>query len=394
MCLLKEFINSNFFEKTMKIIILGAGLVGNVIARDLIEDQEQEITIVDINQEILDQLSHNYDLHGIYADLSNPEMIKDLVKDYDLVIGSLPGFLGFQTLKTVIEAGKNIIDISFFSEDPFVLDDLAKENGVTAVVDCGVAPGLSSIVLGYINSILDETHNFLCYVGGLPVDRDWPYEYKAPFSPSDVIEEYVRLARYVEDGEIVVKPALSEPELIDFHGVGTLEAFNTDGLRTLIRTMNIPNMKEKTLRYPGHIDIMRIFRESGFFSEEPIEINGNKIKPLEVTSKLLFNEWKLNEGDEDITVLRIIIEGAKNGKKYRYTYDMIDRYDREKGITSMARTTGYTCTAAARLVLNGLFNRKGICPPEFLGQKEEVYNALIEDLWKRNVILKEKIEEI
>ncbi len=378
----------------MKIIVLGAGLVGNVIARDLMEDQEHEITIADINQEVLDHLAHNYDLKGIYADLSNPEMIKDLVKDYDLVIGALPGFLGFHTLKTVIEAGKNIIDISFFGEDPFALDELAKEKGVTAVVDCGVAPGLSSVVLGYLDSILDETHNFLCYVGGLPVDREWPYEYKAPFSPSDVIEEYVRLARYVEDGEIVVKPALSEPELIDFHGVGTLEAFNTDGLRTLIRTMNIPNMKEKTLRYPGHIDIMRIFRESGFFSEEPIEINGKKIKPIEITSKLLFDEWKLNEGDEDLTVLKIVIEGIKDGKKYRYTYDMTDRYDREKGITSMARTTGYTCTAAARLIGKGVFDRKGICPPEYLGQKEEVYSALIEDLWKRNVILKEKIEEI
>jgi saccharopine dehydrogenase-like NADP-dependent oxidoreductase len=393
-CLLKEFINAYFFERLMKIIVLGAGLVGNVIARDLMEDQEYEITIADINQETLDHLSHNYDLKGIYADLSNPVMIKDLVKDYDLVIGALPGFLGFQTLKTVIEAGKDIIDISFLAEDPFSLDELAKEKGVTAVVDCGVAPGLSSVVLGYIDGILDETTDFLCYVGGLPVDRDWPYEYKAPFSPSDVIEEYVRLARYVEEGEIVVKPALSEPELIDFPGVGTLEAFNTDGLRTLIRTMNIPNMKEKTLRYPGHIEIMKIFRESGFFSEEQIEINGKNIKPLEVTSKLLFNQWKLNEGDEDITVLKVVIEGIKDGKKYRYTYDMVDRYDKEKGITSMARTTGYTCTATARLVLKGVFDRKGICPPEFLGQKEEVYNALIEDLWKRNVILKEKIEEI
>ena len=391
---MKEFINKDFSDELMKIIVLGAGLVGNVIARDLMEDQEYEITIADINQETLDHLSHEYDLKGIYADLSNPEMIRDLVKDYDLVIGALPGFLGFQTLKTVIEAGKDIIDISFLAEDPFALDELAKEKGVTAVVDCGVAPGLSSVVLGYIDSILDETHSFLCFVGGLPIDREWPYEYKAPFSPSDVIEEYVRLARYVEGGEIVVKPALSEPELIDFHGVGTLEAFNTDGLRTLIRTMNIPNMKEKTLRYPGHIDIMRIFRESGFFSEETIEVNGKEIKPLELTSKLLFDEWKLNEGDEDITVLKVVIEGIKDEKKYRYTYDMVDRYDKEKGITSMARTTGFTCTATARLVLKGLFDRKGICPPEFLGQKEEVYNALIEDLWKRNVILKEKIEEL
>ena len=378
----------------MKIIVLGAGLIGNVIARDLAEDSEYQVSIVDVNQEILDELTTNYDLNGICADLSNPNIITDLVKEFDLVIGALPGFMGYQTLKTVIEAGKNIIDISFSGEDPFGLDELAKERGVTAVVDCGVAPGLSNIVLGYIDSILEETLYFLCFVGGLPVERDWPFEYKAPFSPVDVIEEYVRLARYVEDSEIIIKPALSEPELIDFPEVGTLEAFNTDGLRSLLRTMNIPYMKEKTLRYPGHIEIMRIFRETGFFSDEPVSINGKEIIPLELTSKLLFDKWKLNKGDEDLTVLRIIIEGIKNGKKIRYSYDMIDRYDKEKGIISMARTTGYTCTAVARQIIKGNFTRKGICPPEFIGQNEEVYDAIIEDLFKRNVILKEKFEEL
>ncbi len=378
----------------MKIIVLGAGLVGNVIARDLADDADTQVSIVDYNQVVLDKLTANYDLNGICADLSNPNLITDLVKDYDLVIGALPGFMGYQTLKTVIEAGKSIVDISFFGEDPFGLDELAKEKGVTAVVDCGVAPGLSNIVLGYIDSILEETSSFLCFVGGLPVERDWPFEYKAPFSPVDVIEEYVRLARYVEDSETIIKPALSEPELIDFPEVGSLEAFNTDGLRSLLMTMNIPFMKEKTLRYPGHIEIMRIFRETGFFSNEAVNVNGKEIIPLEITSKLLFDKWKLNEGDEDLTVLRIIIEGVKEGKKVRYSYDMIDRYDKEKGIISMARTTGYTCTAVARQILQGNFTRKGICPPEFIGQNEEVYDAVIEDLFKRKVILKENYEEI
>ena len=378
----------------MKIIVLGAGLVGNVIARDLAEDSNNQVSIVDINQETLDKLTSNYDLNGICADLSNPNIISDLVKDFDLVIGALPGFMGYQALKTIIEAGKNVVDISFFGEDPFSLHELAKEKGVTAVVDCGIAPGLSNIVLGYIDSILEETLSFLCFVGGLPVERDWPFEYKAPFSPVDVIEEYVRLARYVEDSEIVVKPALSEPELIDFPEVGTLEVFNTDGLRSLLRTMNIPFMKEKTLRYPGHIEIMKIFRETGFFSNEAVKVNGKDIIPLDITSKLLFDKWKLNEGDEDLTVLRISIEGIKEGKKVRYSYDMLDRYDKMNGIISMARTTGYTCTAVARQIIQGNFTRKGICPPEFVGQSEEVYDAIIEDLFKRNVILKETYEEL
>ena len=378
----------------MKIIVLGAGLVGNVIARDLAEDSENHVSIVDINQDTLDILKSNFDLNCICADLSNPTIIKDIVKDYDLAIGALPGFMGFQALKTVIETGKNIIDISFFEEDPFSLDELAKEKGVTAVIDCGIAPGLSSIILGYVDSILDETFSFLCFVGGLPVEREWPFEYKAPFSPIDVLEEYTRLARYIVDSEIVIKPALSEPELIDFPEVGTLEAFNTDGLRSLLRTMNIPFMKEKTLRYPGHIEIMKIFRETGFFDKEVMDINGKEIIPLEITSKLLFDKWKLNEGDEDLTVLRIIIEGMKDGKKVRYSYDMVDHYDREKSITSMARTTGYTCTAVAKQIAQGKFTRKGICPPEYIGQNENVYDAIIEELFKRNVILKESFEEL
>ncbi|MCG3226313.1 MAG: saccharopine dehydrogenase NADP-binding domain-containing protein [Candidatus Heimdallarchaeota archaeon] len=378
----------------MKIVVLGAGLVGNVIARDLAEDKSVKVSIVDFNQEILDKLTHDFDLQGICADLSNPNIIKDIVKDYDLVIGALPGFMGYQALKAVIEAGKNIVDISFFEEDPFSLDELAKEKGVTAVVDCGVAPGSSNIILGYVDSILDKTESFLCYVGGLPVERDWPFEYKAPFSPSDVIEEYLRLARYIENSEIVVKPALSEPELLDFPEVGTLEAFNTDGLRSLIQTMDIPFMKEKTLRYPGHIEKMRMLRETGFFDKEEIDVNGIKIKPIELTSKLLFEQWKLEEGEEDLTVMKIIIEGIKEGKNLRYTYEMLDKYDREKRVISMARTTGYTCTAVARILLEEKFNKKGIIPPEILGKDSEVYHQVIEDLWKRNVIIKETVEEL
>lgn len=156
--------------------------------------------------------------------------------------------MGFCTLKTVIECGKDIVDISFFPEDPFKLDQLAKEKKVTAVVDCGVAPGCSNLILGYMASILDVIESFSCYVGGLPRIRTWPYEYKTPFSPSDVIEEYNRPARLVDNGKVVTQPALSEVELIDLPGVGTLEAFNTDGLRTLIRTMKVPCMKEKTMR--------------------------------------------------------------------------------------------------------------------------------------------------
>ncbi len=378
----------------MKIIVLGAGLVGNVIALDLAENPNNRVTVADLNQEILEELSNKADIQTIYADLSNKEMIKDIIEEFDLVIGALPGFMGYETLRTVIETGKNVVDISFFSEDPFTLDELAKEKGVTAIVDCGVAPGLSNLILGHVYSILDSTSNFLCYVGGLPQVREWPFEYKAPFSPIDVIEEYTRLARYVEDNELVVKPALSEPELLEFQKLGTLEAFNTDGLRTLLRTMNIPNMKEKTLRYPGHIEIMKIFRETGFFNREPIKVNNQTIIPLNLTSKLLFKSWKMDKDDKDLTIMRIIIEGDKNNQNVRYTYSMLDYYDEEKEVISMARTTGYTCAAVVNLISQGLFDINGIIPLELIGSNSNAFENIIEYLRERNVVLDKTIEEI
>jgi len=378
----------------MKVVVLGAGYVGNVIARDLAENSSIEVSIVDINQEVLDKLAQDYNLHGICADLSDPKTIKDIVKDFDLVIGALPYFIGFKALEAVIEARKNIVDISYFEEDALSLDELAKEKGVTAVVDCGVAPGSSSIILGYIDSILDKTESFLCYVGGLPVDRNWLFDYRSPYSPIEVIEEYLQLARYIEKGEIVVKPALSEHELLDFPEVGTLVTINTDGLRSLIKTMDIPFMKEKTLRYPDHIEKMKMLRDAGFLNTEEIDVKGKKIKPIEFTSRLLFDHWMFEEGDEDFTVMKIIIEGMKDDKKLRYTYDMLDKYDREKGILSIARTTGYTCTAVAQIILEGKFKETGIIPPELLGKHSEVYHQVIEYLRKRNVIFKVTLEEL
>ena len=208
--------------------------------------------------------------------------------------------------------------------------------------------------------------------------REWPFEYQAVFSPIDVIEEYIRPARYVQNTQIVTREALSDAELIDFENIGTLESWNSDGLRTLIRTMNhVPNMIEKTLRYPGCVEYLRVLRACGYFSYEPIEINGNKIRPIDLTSKLLFPMWEMKEGDEDYTVMRIKIIGDEAGKKVCYTYNLLDKYQ-DKTI-SMARTTGYTCTAVSDLVIEGKYDRKGISPPEFLGDYFNEINKYLKD---------------
>ena len=277
-----------------------------------------------------------------------------------------------------------MVDISFMPEDFMQLDDLARKNGVTAVVDCGVAPGMSNIILGYHNQSIDIQH-YECYVGGLPFVREWPYEYKAVFSPIDVIEEYIRPARYIQNAELVTREALSDPELMEFNGIGTLEAWNSDGLRSLIHTMKIPNMIEKTLRYPGSIEYLRVLRETGFFSYEEVDVNGQKIRPVDLTAKLLFPKWKLKEGEEDFTVMRIVIRGKKDGRDQSLTYDLFDRYDRDHNILSMARTTGYTCTAVAGLLLEGHITRKGVLPPELVGEMDGNMELILQYLAQRGV---------
>ncbi len=375
----------------MNILVLGGGLVGSAIARDMAKGADFSVTVADRSERVLRRCS-SLGLSVIEADLADEAALDRLIANADFVIGAVPGFMGFNTLKRVIMAGKNVVDIAFFPEDPFALDALAKEHGVTAVVDCGLAPGLGNILLGRLNAEFDSIDTFLCHVGGLPVVRRKPYEYAAVFSPIDVIEEYTRPARFIENGAMVVRPALSEVEEMDLPGVGTLEAFNSDGLRTLAVTMSAPNMKEKTLRYPGHVALMRAMRDTGFFSKDAVEINGSSVVPLDLTAKLLFPAWELREGERDLSVMRVEITGEKNGSTERHVYDLLDHYDSATDTTSMARTTGYTCAVAARLVADGTYNRIGISPPEYLGAEKPVFDALMQGLADRGIRFTHEVE--
>ncbi len=367
----------------MKIAILGAGMVGSAMAIDLSE--KFEVTSFDINKNNLEGLKKYPSIKCEKADLSLYSNYKELLSGFDLVVSAVPGFMGYQSLKAIIESGKNVVDISFFPENALDLDHLAKENNVTAIVDCGVAPGMSNLILGYYDTQM-QIESFECMVGGLPKKRIHPFEYKAPFSPIDVIEEYTRPARYVENGHIVTKPAMSDTELIDFEEAGTLEAFNTDGLRSILFTMShIPDMKEKTLRYPGHIDLMKALKKAGFFSKEEMVFKDKKIKPIDFTSALLFDKWKLQPGEKEFTIMKIIIKGKKNGEAYNVSYLLYDEYDAETGTSSMSRTTGYTCTAAMNLLANSLFTKKGVFPPELVGKEKICFDYIIKYLEERNI---------
>ena len=367
------------------VIVLGAGMVGSAMAIDMAK--KHTVTLTDISQVILEKVKLKCnDLATQQLDVTDKKELQDTIKQHDLVINAVPGFLGFETLRSIIEAGMNVIDIAFFPENSLELDALAKEHNVTAIVDCGVAPGMDNVLLGYYNETMKLT-DFECLVGGLPKIKKWPFCYKAPFSPIDVIEEYTRPARYVEHGEVVVREPLTDCEYVEFDKVGTLESFNSDGLRSIIYTMpHIPNMKEKTLRYPGHVEYVKVLKESGFFETEQIEVKGTLISPLDFTSKMLFNEWKLGETEEEITVFRVTLQGENaRGKKEEVVYSMHDEYSTATETSSMARTTGYTATAAANLFLDGLFSEKGVFPPELVGKHKACFDYFLKYLEERDI---------
>jgi lysine 6-dehydrogenase len=373
----------------VKILVLGSGLIGGPMAVDLATDPSLTITVADINADALARIGKRSNIETTRCDVRNRHTLRELIRRNDVVLSAVPGFLGFETLRSIIEAGKNVVDIAFFPEDPYLLDDLAKRNGVTAIVDCGVCPGMSGILVGHAQKMLDVIENVLICVGGLPQVRTWPYEYKAVFSPVDVIEEYTRPARFIENGKQVVRPALTDPEQMFFPGIGTLEAFNTDGLRTLLRNIRATNMKEKTLRYPGHIEIMAVLRETGFFGKDPVTVGGVPIRPLDVTAALLFPKWKMGEHEGDVTVMRVTVTGTKEGRYNGVQYDLVDRYDPVTQTLSMARTTGYTATSAVRMLKAGLFSRTGIVAPEFIGEQPECVRFMLKELAERGVVYTE-----
>ena len=372
-----------------RVVILGAGPVGRYIAIDLCKDPDCEVISVDINREALEQLASEHPVQIRVEDLSTAEGVTRAVADAEIVIGAVPGPLGYAMLETVIRAGKNIVDISYFLEDPFELNELAKEKGVTAVLDCGVVPGMSNIILGDHMRKMKVT-DYECYVGGFPKSRNTPLGYKTDFPVLEVFEEYSAPGKNIENGKVVEKLALSETMTIDLPKVGTMACLASDGLRTLIHTSasEVPNMFEKTLRYPEHVNQMRIFNDAGFFSQTTIQVEGVAVRPIDVTASVITPLWKYQPGESDLTVMRLIITGEKDGKPTTYTYDMYDEYDPATRTPSMARTTGYTCAAVTRLVLDGDYSQTGIIAPEIFGRAKGCRESVEKYLKDRGVLYK------
>ena len=366
-----------------RVLIAGCGAIGSAIAFDLARDGTHDVTIADIDADRLQRASAQTGARTVLADLSQGGTLSRLASDHDLVVGALPSVLGCQSLSEAIAARRPMVDVSFMAEDPLALDARARDHGVTAVVDCGVAPGLSHMIVGFAATRMSSVERVAIYVGGLPAARGSLFDYKAPFSPFDVIEECVRPARIVEDGRVAVREALEEPELLHIDGFGEVEAFLTDGLRTLTRTIPSRFMVEKTLRYPGHRAAMAALRDAGLFSTAAVEAGGRTIRPIDVTAALLFPRWQYEDGEPDLTILRVVVEGRREGRDVRCTANLLDRYDAATGLRSMSRTTAFPAASVVRLIERHVF-APGVHPPEAVGRLG-LLDDVLNDLAARGV---------
>lgn len=375
----------------MRAIVLGCGKIGSVIARDFADSMEgAEVVVADRSRERAEAAASTIaGATPITVDVTDYTGLVETLKGFDLAIGALPGDYGYQALKAAVEAEVSMVDVSFTPEDPLELDRAAKEAGVTIVPDCGVAPGLSNMLVGYAAAKLDRVREAHIMVGGIPERPVPPLGYTITWSAEGLIDEYVRDANIVEGGRVVEVPALSGLEEIDFPGVGKLEAFYTDGLRTLVRTIpGVESMWEKTLRYPGHVEKIKLLKALGFFDDESVAVEGAQVSPRLVTARLLERSLRMPEVG-DILAMTVEVAGEKQGEEARFRYYILDRYDRAKDVTAMARTTGYTASIVAQKLAQGAVKEKGVVPPERLGMDDTLFRSLLSELREKGVHIKE-----
>jgi len=380
----------------MRVLVLGCGLMGSAIARDLVERGGMEVTIAARDEgklrEYVAQLGSER-ASAVGVDARDEKALVELMRGSDVVVGALPGRLGFGAMRAAIEAGTDMVDISFMPQNPLELDDLAKAAEVTIIPDCGVAPGLSNMLVGYGASRLDRVKEVHIKVGGLPQNPTPPLGYRITWSVEDLLEEYTRRARIVQDGEVKEVEALSGLEMVDLPGIGRLECFYTDGLRTLLHTIEADVMDEKTLRYPGHAEEIKTLVDCGLLSAEPVRVDDTTLEPKRFLAALLSPFLELGE-EKDLTVMKIDVVGENNGEEVQHTFQLIDRYDEARGITSMARTTGYTASVVAQMVARGEIEGRGVVPPERLGMEQKLFKPIVRGLSERGIRVVEAIKVI
>lgn len=368
----------------MKAAVLGSGMMGSVIGRDLAKSGDvDEVVVADIDASRLDELkkrSAGKKLSVEVLDIRDRKRVVRFLKGFDVATSALPHGIVHLSDLAAVEAGAKMVNIAF-EDEQMALDAQARKAGAVLIPGCGVAPGLGGILLAHGLEALgggDEGH---ILVGGLPQKPVPPYGYRLVFSIVGLLREYIDDARVFRNGKLVSVRPFSTVQTYAFPPpIGRLEGFCTDGLASLVYTMKgMKTLDEVTLRWPGHAEKMNMLMESGFFSREKVRAGETEIAPLEVTWAVLGR--KLAEGDRrDITVMRVIARGRKG----QVVYDMVDKYDEKEGVTSMGKTTGYTASIVTQMLGGGEIAGKGTIPPE-IAVKGGGVSKVISELRRRGV---------
>ena len=371
----------------MNIAVIGTGMVGRLIAVEL--SKKYQVCAIDNDANNLSKLAkYNNRIVTKKIDIRN-EPFLDSLEDAEIVINCVPGFMGFETSKKILEK-KTCVDISFMPEDCNELNTTSEKAKTALYPDAGVAPGLSNIIVGNLIT-KQKVDEIKIMVGGLPIEKNPPWNYKAPFSPIDVIEEYTRPARIKKNGIIETVKPLTGLINFEFENVGKLEAFLTDGLRTLLTTeltKNTSTLLEYTIRYPGHSKKISDLIEDGKLDDTVKTIDGKLTSQREITSEELFNEWKLAEDDKEFTLL-VITATTKEGDEIScIVYD-----EWRDGWSSMSRTTGLTACAITNLIIDKKLTKIGVVTPEDLGTNQTFFDYIINYLKERKITINFANEE-
>ena len=377
---------------------MGAGKMGIVLAKDLIEsDNRNKVTLVDISSKRLQKakkIIKSERLILLKKDMEKEKQRQDIFEGQDVALAALLHKHSLLALETAILKGVHFADL--VGEKPLdrlKYDSEAKKKKVTIISGLGVSPGITNICVGRAVHLLDEVEKAMIYVGGNPVHPKSPLNYRIVYAVESLLDFYERKALILKKGKIKEVPPLSGIESIQFpHPFSEMECFYTDGLSSLVHTMKGKikgELAEKTIRHKGHAQGIKILKECGFFSRQPIKLHNTKVIPRELLEVLLDSKMKLGK-ERDATLLRIVVEGKKSSKPTTHIFEMIDLYDSEKDYTSMGKTTSFPASIAAQMIASGKIAQRGSLFPEEIFQSE-LYQPLMDALNDRGVVVTHKV---
>jgi lysine 6-dehydrogenase len=384
----------------MKVVVLGAGLMGKEAARDLVKSETVEkVVLADVQLEQVEEFKSKLKsdkLEAVRLDANDDEQLKGIMSKGDVVINALFYSFNEKVARTAVEIGVHSVDlgghIGGATDAVLGLHEKAKEKGVTLIPDLGVAPGMINILSGYGASKLDDVKSIKLYVGGIPVNPEGPLKYNIVFSLDGVFDHYTDTSHVVREGVLHEIPSLSEIEPIHFEEFGELEAFHTSGgTSTLTGTFpQVETLEYKTIRYPGHAEKFKVLVDLGLTKKETlVEVDGKKVSTREVLKAALTPGLLLGD-KQDAVLLRVIVAGLKNGDDVTYEYELVTKKDMDQQVTAMARATANTISVVAQMIGNGEITNRGVYPPEQIVPGD----AYIEEMKKRGVHIIETTLEL